>query len=300
MILGEISLILFIHHIIFIIIGSGINNQYKALISDNYSEYLTWGNFYSNEFSCLQLDIEDLLNEDYSFNITCSYNSTYFYLSKFGISPIDLESENIANCYAKTYKNLINIDAECDLSEFLEEKLKFYKHKNQDIEINIKEMNISNEILYNCNNINNKKKFFLTYSCYISNYTLFNYDISKNSIAWIYLVLEHFSLLLVFLRIVFFRKTFIEKYNSNNSLKIKNLTLMIDTINVKNDIPFFINELLFSIKKKILDIKIVSKNEDPYSLIKEINFSIINQEEKELYDNFNHLLRKRECLKEKI
>jgi hypothetical protein len=251
MIIGEISFILLIHQIIFIIIGSGINNQYKTLISDNQPEYLTWGNFYSNEFSCLQLDIEDLLNEDYSFNITCSENNTFFHLAKFGISPFDGEGENIANCYAKSYKNLINIDSECDLSEYLEEQLKEFKYFSKDIEISNKKMNIANEILNKCNNKNKRKKFFLTYSCYVSNYKFLGYDANKNSIIIIFLLCELITFTISIQRIIALKAKFTNEFNNNNSIKIKNLTLMIDTINEDIEkMPFFLNDLLILIKKK--------------------------------------------------
>ena len=138
---------------------------YTSKLNDN-SSYMRWENFIVNEYKCLQLELEDLLNKNYSFNITCINEQKFFYISKFGVSPINKEGENIAGCYSKSFKNLIKIDEDCDLSDYLEEKLKDYKFKEVNKEININEMEIDNEIIKNCINKNKRNKFFLSYSCY--------------------------------------------------------------------------------------------------------------------------------------
>ena len=91
----------------------------------------------------------------------------FFYISKFGISPYNEEGENIAGCFASSFKNLISIDSEWDLTKYLDDKLQKYKYKEANITINVKEMDLKNEITKNCNNKNQRTKFFLSYSCYI-------------------------------------------------------------------------------------------------------------------------------------
>jgi hypothetical protein len=82
---------------------------------------------------------------------------------------------------------------------------------------------------------------------------------------------------------------------------LKNLTLMIDTLDIKRkEIPTILNEILISIKNKLISLNIITKEDSYFPIIKEINYSFINSDEKELYDKFNFLLRKKEYLKEKI
>ena len=41
----------------------------------------SWNNFISNEYRCLSFDISDLLDENYSFNITCKEGKQFYYIS---------------------------------------------------------------------------------------------------------------------------------------------------------------------------------------------------------------------------
>ena len=82
---------------------------------------------------------------------------------------------------------------------------------------------------------------------------------------------------------------------------IKNITLMLNSLNInRKDIPIFLDEILISIKKILIDCKKLNQNDSFYSIIKEINYSFLDSDEKELYDNLNYLLRKREYLKKQI
>jgi hypothetical protein len=136
----DIFFIFFIFEFLFFIV---IYN-YKAK-----STYESWEDCYSINYKCLQIEFENLLNKNYTFNITCIDEQKFFYISKFGVSPINKEGENIAGCFSKSFKNLIEIDEDCDLSDYLEEKLKDYKYKEINKEINMNEMKIDDEIKKN-------------------------------------------------------------------------------------------------------------------------------------------------------
>ena len=123
--------------------------------------------FYLNEYRCLSLDLDNLLNEDFSISLSCTEGKQFFYISKFGISNLNEEGENIAGCYSKSFKNLINIDSNCDLSDYLNNQLNVSRFKEGEIIINMGRMNIPNRIINNCRNYNRTTKFYLSYSCYI-------------------------------------------------------------------------------------------------------------------------------------
>ena len=256
----------------------------------------SWNNFISNEYRCLSFDISDLLDENYSFNITCQEGKQFFYISKFGVSPFNEESENIAECYSSSFKNLIKVDSECDLSNHLDEQLKEYKYKEANIEIKIKEMNISNSILNKCNNKYQRKKFFLSYSCYIPNVKYFKKDFKRGKIILIYLLFELFFLGIIYIDFLRFRRIFFEKLNNNPDKNIKNLTLMIDSISIEKDkiIPY-LSKVLLQIRNILFQAGSL-QNQQYYQCIREINYSFLNSEEKELYEEFNSLLQKRNYL----
>ena len=257
-----------------------------------------WERFSSNQYKCLQLQLNDLLNENYSFNITCVENKNFFYISKFGISSINEEGVNIAGCFSSSFKNLINTDPDCDLSRYLDNKLEEYKFKEANIEINIKEMNIANEILNNCKNKNQRQKFFLSYSCYIPYIKKDNENKKRSDLIGPIIFFESILFFLNYLSLFYHSIKFSKAMRQNN---IKNITLKIDTLNIEREkIPHFLNELLISIKNKLLSLNIINQNDSYYSMIKEINYSFLNSEEKDLYDKLNYLLRKRVFLLEKI
>jgi len=76
---------------------------------------------------------------------------------------------------------------------------------------------------------------------------------------------------------------------------IKNLTLMIDNLDIeKKNIPSFLNNFLKSLKDH-------PEHHQPFwQYIREINYSFLDYEEKEIYDKLNFLLLKREQLINKI
>ena len=298
LILFEVTGFFLLSQIIIILFLSKYRNSQNY---DNKNESNLRENFYSNEYKCLQLEIDDLFNDNYSFNITCNNNSIFFYITKFGVSPFSEEGENIAGCFSTSFKNLINIDSDCDLTSYLEEKLKEYKYQETNILVNTKEMNLSNEIKNNCNNKNQRTKFFLSYSCYIPFIkTNENNEDKKKRNELIHPIIL-FESILFFLN---YLSLFYHSYKFSQAMKlnsIKNRTLMINTLDIEREkIPKFLNELLISTKNKLLELNILQQDDNYYSIIKEINYSFMNSDEKELYDKFNYLLRKKEYLNEKI
>ena len=77
----------------------------------------------------MSFNISDLIKKDYKFNITCPDKTLFFYISKFGSSPTNEEGENIANCYSKSFKNLIRLNNSCNFGENLDYLLTEHKHK---------------------------------------------------------------------------------------------------------------------------------------------------------------------------
>jgi len=257
-----------------------------------------WKQFYSNQYKCMQIDLNNLLDENYSFDISCFNNKNFFYISKFGISPYNEEGENIAGCFASSFKNLISIDSECDLTRYLDDKLQKYKHQEANITINVKEMELKNEITKNCNNKNQRTKFFLSYSCYIP-YIKKNKENKKRSELIVPIIFfEAVLFFLNYLSLFYNSSKFSQAMRQNN---IKNLTLMIDTLDIKRKEMFkALNEILVLIKNKLISLNIITNEEPYFQIIKEINYSFVNSDEKEIYDKFNFLLRKKEYLKEKV
>lgn len=274
----------------------GFSDDNNGTSSENQSSQ--WKQFYSNQYKCIQLELDDLLNENYSFDISCFNNKNFFYISKFGISPYNEEGLNIAGCFASSFKNLISVDSECDLTKYLDDKLQKYKYQEANITINVKEMNIKNEIIKNCNNKNQRAKFFLSYSCYIPYIKKNKEDKKRKELIEPIIFFEAVLFFLNYLSLFYNSSRFSQAMKQNN---IKNITLMIDTLNIKRkDMPTFLNEILLLIKNKLLSFNIINKEDSYFSIIKEINYSFINSDEKEMYDKFNFLLRKKEYLKEKI
>ena len=77
---------------IIIYIYLSINNKNK---SSEKEIQILWENYETNLYRCIPLELNDLLNKDFSFNISCSDGTKYYYIFKFGISPINKEGENI-------------------------------------------------------------------------------------------------------------------------------------------------------------------------------------------------------------
>jgi len=255
-----------------------------------------WENYETNLYKCITLEMKNLLNTDYTFNILCSDGTKFHYISKFGISPLNKEGENIAGCYSSSFKNVIETDEECELSEYLNELLNEYKLKEGNIYIK----NINNIIINNCNKLNEKSKFFLSYSCYIpfgSNSNDSKHKTRKEIINNLVL-LESFINFMAFLFFYFHFKFFRPFFK--RIISIKNMTLMINTIKIeKEKLPCILSEILKGIKNKLLLYN--NEYENPYfSLIKEINYSFIDNEEKKLYDKLNFLLRKKDYLLTKV
>ena len=287
----EIFLIFIFFKLALFLITCGENND------SFYS--MKWGNFIINEYKCLQLEFENLLTKNYSFNITCINEQKFFYISKFGVSPINKEGENIAGCYSKSFKNLIKIDEECDLSDYLEEKLKDYKYKEVNKEININEMEIDKEIIKKCINKNKRNKFFLSYSCYnpyVNASLFFTNGIKTRKVILIVIIIAESIFVFIFYLSLFYNKIKLTSVvEQNNIISIKNMTLMINDLNIeRKNIPSFLNKILKSLKDKS------KSGGDLFDYIKEINYSFLDSEEKEIYDKLNFLLRKREYLIKEI
>ena len=205
-----ISFIISIFSILFSIFAFFI--YFKTLISKtgNFLDKFTKNNigneileFYSNEYKCISLEISDLMNKDYSFTISCTEGRQFYYISKFGISPINEEGENIAGCFSKSFKNLIMTDTKCDLSNYLNEQLSQYKFKEGNITINDHNMNISNQILNNCTNENKRTKFFLSYSCYIPYFKKKDINVTRKDFVMPAIYLGTFSLILIYILFFF-------------------------------------------------------------------------------------------------
>jgi len=252
--------------------------------------------FYSNEYKCLSLEYDDLINNNYSFNISCNEKTIFYYISKFGVSPLNEEIQNIAQCYSKSFKNLINIDENCDLTEFLDSKLEQYRFTENNINININEMNISNQILKNCINKYNKKKFFLSYSCYIPYIKRGDSNFKRKNFIKYLLISDCFIIYICYV-FTFSKISSYFRMIKRNKIDIKNLTLMIDNIDIPiNKIYFTINDII----KKMKNSESVLDQDNTFSFIREINYSFINSEDKKLYEKLNDLLRKKEYLESKI
>ena len=236
--------------------------------------------------------MKNLLNVDYTFNLLCSNGTKFYYISKFGISSLNKEGENIAGCYSSSFKNVIETDEECELSEYFNELLNEYKLK----EVNIYIKNISNIIINKCNKINEKSKFFLSYSCYIP-FGLNSNDSkhkTRKEIINNLIIFESFINFIAFLSFYYHFKFFRPFFK--RTISIKNMTLIINTIKIeKEKLPFILSEILKGIKNELLLYN--NEYENPYfSLIKEINYSFIDNEEKKIYDKLNFLLRKKDYL----
>ena len=264
--------------------------------SDSKINNTNWENFYANEYKCIQLNLEDLLNKNYSFNITCNITHNFFYISKFGVSPINKEGENIAGCYSKSFKNLIKIDEDCDLSDYLEEKLKEHKYKEINLKINVNEMHIDNEITKNCINKNKRNKFFLSYSCYnpyVNTDMSNNKKKSRKEIVRGIIITEFIFIFLIIIYLNYHNIKFTQNMELNS---IKSMTLMIDDLDIeRKNILLILNKILICLKNKLN-----LQDKSIFPLIKEINYSFLDFEEKEIYEKLNLLLRKREFLNEKI
>lgn len=150
-------------------------------------------------------------------------------------------------------------------------------------------MNIKNLISNHCLNKNQRKIFFLSYSCYIPyiESKIKEKKVERNT--FISYIMD-WDIIILFIAYLFM---YIDKYIFFKSLKhsdvnIKNMTLMIDNIDIdKEKILIAINEIFKEIKKIINEDEEIFKSININEIIKEINYSILNTDEKELYENFN-------------
>ena len=247
---------------------------------------------YTKEYLCLSFDILDLKNENFKFNITCPNETLFYYVSKFGISPDNEEGENIANCYSKSFRNLIKTKSDCDFGKKMDEVLVDFKYSNEVFEVDHKNLDFF-ESLISCSNINNKNKIFLSYSCY---YPYLNRDdkiISRKKFINKIIICESICIILCFLTLFIFRIFFYRNMKKVNNISIKDLTIMIDNLDIKKtSLPSVLNSIISQINSK-------SEN---YLLhyIQEINYSFINSEEKELYEELNNLIIKNRYLEKNL
>ena len=81
------------------ILGLRINKDIDSIKKINKNFWIPFiYTFYSNEYKCLSLEYDDLINNNYSFNLSCNDKTIFYYISKFGLSPLNEESQNIAQC----------------------------------------------------------------------------------------------------------------------------------------------------------------------------------------------------------
>ena len=87
------------------------------------------------------------------------------------------------------------------------------------------------------------------------------------------------------------------KFTQNMELNsIKSMTLMIDDLDIeRKNILLILNKILICLKNKLN-----LQDKSIFPLIKEINYSFLDFEEKEIYEKLNLLLRKREFLMKKL
>ena len=258
-------------------------------IDDLNSEYFL--KFYTKEYLCLSFDILDLKNENFIFNITCPNETLFYYVSKFGISPDNEEGENIANCYSKSFRNLIKTKSDCDFGKKMDEILVDFKYVNEVIEVAHKNLDFF-ESLISCSNINNKNKIFLSYSCY---YPYLNRDdkmITRKKFINKIIICESICIILCFLTLFIFRIFFYRNMNKVDNISIKDLTIMIDNLDIKKtSLPSVLNSIISQIN---------SKSENILQYIQEINYSFINSEEKELFEELNNLIIKNRYLEKNL
>ena len=295
---------LIITSLFFLFSSSVIYSKYNSLKSSNSEEKNKWfpgiHGLYSNEYKCISLNIDDLQNDYYSFDISCLDGSIFYYISKFGISPSEEEGDNIAGCFSKSFKNIINIDEDCDLSSYLDEQLNQNRYKEGKISINVKDKNLPNIISTHCINKNQRKKFFLSYSCY-NPHIVKNKDKIKRKnfvlslIRWDTIILFIAYLYLYIDKFIFFKSL------KQTNVNIKSNTLMINTLNINREkIPIILNEILRQMKNILKENKEEFEINNINKIIREINYSIIDDDEKELYENFNNLLKEKAYLQTKI
>ena len=246
--------------------------------------------FYSKEYLCLSFNISDLIKKDYKFNITCPDKTLFFYISKFGSSPTNEEGENIANCYSKSFKNLIRLNNSCNFGENLDYLLTEHKHKAGAFEVMNGNLNFMDSLI-SCSKKNNKEKIFLSYSCYYPYLTEKN--ITRKEFIIPIVRAESICITLCFVILVMFRIYFYRDLKNLENINIKDLTLMIDNLDVKKtNLPKILNSIIHLISNKI--------NTTFYFEIQEINYSFINSEEKELFEEFNYLYIKKIYLEKEL
>ena len=294
-----LSLMYMVIFLLFLIIGVIMSMKTFFVKSDSFFQRVSnntkggeYFEFYSNEYRCLPLDLDNLLNEDFSINLSCTEEKQFFYISKFGISNLNEEGENIAGCYSKSFKNLINIDSNCDLSDYLNNQLNVSRFKEGEIIINMGRMNIPNRIINNCRNCNRTTKFYLSYSCYIPFFKKDSKTIKRNKFILPVIYLEVGSIIFIYFLSICYRLSF-SAFLQQKELNIKNLSLMIDDVDFpKEKMPFVLNYII-----KSLNLLLKQKT---FLFLQEINYSFINNEEKELYNNLNFAFKKLIFLQNKI
>ena len=216
--IGHIKCILLIISVIFTCFAFYLMIEFSSIKRDlddlNFMDILK---FYTKEYLCLSFDILDLKNENFIFNITCPNETLFYYVSKFGISPDNEEGENIANCYSKSFRNLIKTKSDCDFGKKMDEILVDFKYGNEVFEVAHKNLNFF-ESLISCSNINNKNKIFLSYSCY---YPYLNKDdkmITRKKFINKIIICESICIILCFLTLFIFRIFFYRNMNKVDNI----------------------------------------------------------------------------------
>ena len=245
----------------------------------------------SFEYNCIFFNIH---NCSYDLHLTCREGQKFYRISRFGFSPPGEEGHNIASCFSKTFKNLINIDEYNDYSEELNFDLIEYRYEEVEPKINIY-YTYYYDYLYDYSIKNNRDIIFLSYSCYIPYIKYDNKKITRKEFIMPIIKIDAICylisyLILFLLRFIFYRSL------DKSKICIKDLTLMIDTINIPRErLPYALNDIIKSINKILLENLKQYYNDFlfPFKSLKEINYSFIDYEEKKLYKQLNLLLRKK-------
>ena len=248
----------------------------------------------SFEYNCIFFDIH---NCNYDLYLTCSEGQKFYRISRFGFSPSGEEGHNIASCFSKTFKNLINIDEYNDYSEELNFDLLENRYEGAEPKINIY-YTYYYDYLYDYSIKNNRDIIFLSYACYIPYIEYDNKKITRKEFIMPIIKLDAICFLISYLILFLFRFIFYRSLD-NSKICIKDLTLMIDNINISRErLPYALNDIIKSINKILLENLSQYYNDSifPFKSLKEINYSFIDYEEKKLYKQLNLLLRKKEYL----
>ena len=292
--ISSIKSIILIISFIFTIFSLCFNDEFSLVNDDSDSGLLASSSlkFYTKEYLCLSFDISDLKKENFTFNIRCPNETLFYYVSKFGISPDNEEGENIANCYSKSFRNLIKTNFDCDFGKNMDYYLTDFKYNSGVFKVENKNLDFI-ESLKSCSNINNKNKIFMSYSCYYPYLKKLDNNITRKKFISPIILSESICIMLCYLILFIFRIFFYRNMNKVNNITLKDLTIMLDNLDIKKtNLPSVLNSIIFEINTKIENFSLYD--------IQEINYSFINSEEKELYEELNKLIIKNRYLEKNI